>query len=188
MSHWTELKTDAGRVITLNLKGKTEGQHQFVVTLSGPGVKQRSNWTAPQLVLREANKQRGTLLIVPEQGMQLQAKTLDGLSQLDPQRAGIKQKGVLQFRVLQTPWNLALKIEQVNPWVQVTGLQHATVNEAQVKVLANLQYQIENAGLKMFHVWLPVNAEKSVHFAGDQVADYRARSRTPPRTAWKNGK
>ncbi len=178
LSHWTELKTDSGRVITLHLRGKTEGKHQFVVTLSGPGVRSTDSWTAPQFVVREANKQRGTLLIVPEQGMQLQAATLEGLSQLDPQRSGIKQKGVLQFRVLQTPWNLALKIEQVNPWVQVTGLQHATVNEAQVKVLANLQYQIENAGLKMFHVWLPVNAEKSVHFQGDQVADYRPLSDT----------
>jgi len=35
------------------------------------------------LVLREASKQRGKLLIVPEQGMQLQAATLDGLSQLE---------------------------------------------------------------------------------------------------------
>ena len=173
LSHWTELKMDEGRVITLHLKGKTEGQQQFAVTLSGPGVKATNNWAAPQLVLREAGKQRGTLLIVPEQGMQLQPTTLDGLSQLDPQRSGIRQKGVLAFRVLQTPWNLALKIEQVNPWVQVTSLEHATVNEAQVKVLANLQYQIENAGLKQFHVWLPTNAKESVHFQGDQVADFR---------------
>jgi len=30
--------------------------------------------------------------------------------------------------------------------VQVTSLQRVTVNEAQVKVAANLQYQIENTG------------------------------------------
>ena len=171
LSHWTELKTDAGRVITLNLRGKTEGQQQFAITLAGPGVKAANDWAAPQLVLREAGKQRGTLLIVPEQGMQLQSTTFDGLSQLDPQRSGIRQKGVLAFRILQTPWNLALKIEQVNPWVQVTSLQHALVNEAQVKVVANLQYLIENAGLKAFHVYLPADA-KGVHFQGEQVSDF----------------
>ncbi|HEY5044098.1 MAG TPA: hypothetical protein VIK53_19170 [Verrucomicrobiae bacterium] len=170
LSHWTELKTDAGRVITLNLTGKTDGQQQFIISLSGPGVKTNSDWSVPQIVLREANKQRGTLLVVPEQGMRLQAATLDGVTQLDPQKAGVRQKGVLAFNILETPWKLALDIEQVDPWTQVTSLQQASVNEAQVKIAANLQYQIENAGLKSFRVFIPTNAE-GVTFHGDQVND-----------------
>lgn len=173
LSHWTESKSDAGRIITLNLKGKTEGRQQFVISLAGPGMKAsrvNGTWTVPQLALREASKQQGTLLVVPEQGMQLQASATDGLSQLDPQRAGIRQKGVLAFRVLQSPWNLALGIEQVEPWVQVTGLQHATVSEAVVKVAANLQYQIENTGLKSLRVLIPTNAE-SVRFTGQNFSD-----------------
>src|SRR4029077_3578301 len=89
-----------------------------------------------------------------------------------PQKSGIRQKGVLAFRILQAPSNLTLDIEQVDPWIQVTSLQHAMVSEAQVKVLANLQYQIENTGLKSFRVFLPVNAD-GVHFQGEQVADSR---------------
>ncbi|HKS35783.1 MAG TPA: hypothetical protein VJW76_01245 [Verrucomicrobiae bacterium] len=171
LSHWTELKTDAGRVITLNLRGKTEGRQQFAISLAGSGVKVTNRWAVPQLVLREAGKQQGTLLIVPEQGMQLQAASLDGVSQLDPQRSGIRQKGVLAFRILQTSWGLALRIEQVDPWIQVTSLQHATVTEAQVKIAANLQYQIENTGLKAFHVYLPTNSD-SVRFTGELVSDF----------------
>ena len=171
LSHWTELKTDAGRIITMHLRGRTEGQQQFAISLTGPGLKAAKAWTAPQLVFREASKQRGTFLVVPEQGMRLQVTTREGVTQLDPQKAGIKQKGVLAFRVLQTPWNLALDVEQVDPWVQVTSLQHATVGEAQMKITANLQYQIENTGLKTFRVSLPTNAE-NVRFQGDQVADF----------------
>jgi hypothetical protein len=173
LSHWTELKTDTGRVITLNLTGKTEGEQQFSITLSGPGIKPASAWSVPQLVLREAGKQRGTLLIVPEQGLRLQAATRDGVTQLDPQQSGVRQKGVLAFRVLQTPWQLALDIEQVDPWIQVTSLEQATVTEAQVKVAANLQYQIENTGLKNLEVYLPTNAD-GVTFKGDQLADFLA--------------
>jgi hypothetical protein len=171
LSHWTESKGDAGSVITLHLRGKTEGQQQFALSLSGPGVKATNGWTVPQLVLREASKQRGTLVIAPEQGMRLSVASRDGVTQLDPQKSGIQQKGVLAFRILQTQWSLALDTERVDPWIQVTSLQHATINEAQVKVIANLQYQIENTGLKTFHVRLPENAE-SVHFQGDQVADF----------------
>ena len=173
LSHWTELKTDAGRVITLNLTGKTDGQQQFIITLSGPGAKTASAWTVPQILLREANKQRGTLLVVPEQGMRLQAVTLDGATQLDPEKAGVRQKGVLAFNILETPWKLTLNIEEVNAWTQVQSLQQASVNEAQVKIAANLQYQIENAGLKSFRVFIPTNAE-GVTFHGDQVSDFLA--------------
>ncbi|HEV2692555.1 MAG TPA: hypothetical protein VG347_06625, partial [Verrucomicrobiae bacterium] len=173
LSHWTELKSEAGRIITLNLSGKTDGQQQFIISLSGPGVKTAGAWQAPKIIFREASKQRGTLLVVPEQGMRLQVATREGVTQLDPQKSGVRQKGVLAFRVLETPWNLALDIEQVDPWIQVTSLQHATVNEAQVKVVANLQYQIENTGLKSFRVLIPTNAE-GVTFHGDQLADFLA--------------
>jgi hypothetical protein len=173
LSHWTELKTDAGRVITLNLTGKTDGQQQFIINLSGPGVKTAGAWDVPKTIFREASKQRGTLLVVPEQGMRLAVAARVGVTQLDPQKSGVREKGVLEFRILETPWTLALDIEQVDPWIQVTSLQHATVNEAQVKVAVNLEYQIENTGLKAFHVMLPVNAE-GVMFRGDQVADFLA--------------
>ena len=55
----------------------------------------------------------------------------------------------------------------------MTSLQHATVGEAQVKIIANLQYQIENAGLKELRVLLPANAD-GVAFRGDQVGDFLA--------------
>ncbi|HWW02358.1 MAG TPA: hypothetical protein VNZ64_21850 [Candidatus Acidoferrum sp.] len=171
LSHWTELKTSEGRVITLHLAGKTEGKQQFAISLAGPGVKAAQGWLVPQLVLREASKQRGTLLLVPEQGLRLQVAASEGLTQLDPEKSGIKQKGVLAFRVLQTPRSLSLNLEQVDPWVQVTSLQHATVTEAQLKVAANLQYQIENTGLKSFRVFIPTNAE-AVRFQCEQLADF----------------
>jgi hypothetical protein len=171
LSHWTESRTEAGRVITLHLAGKTEGQQQLAISLAGPGIKGTNGWQVPRLALREAGKQRGTLLLVPEQGFRLQVGASEGLTQLDPQRSGIRQKGVLAFRVLQMPWSLALDIERVDPWIQVTSLQHATVSDAQVKVVANLQYQIEYTGLKAFRVFLPANAE-GARFQGEQVADF----------------
>ena len=59
LSHWTEFKSDTGRIITLNLKGKTEGRQQFSISLAGPGTKAKRGWIVPQLVLREASKQQG---------------------------------------------------------------------------------------------------------------------------------
>jgi len=171
LSQWTESKSEAGRVITLHLQGKTQGAQSFAVSLSGPGVKSARGWKAPQIVVREASKQQGTLLVVPEQGMRLQIAEREGYTQLDPQKSGIRQKGVLAFRALQIPARLTLDVEQVDPWIQVVGWQHAVVTEAQVKVSANFQYQIENTGLKSLRLLLPTNAE-GVHFEGDQIGDF----------------
>jgi len=173
LSHWTESKADGARVITLHFPGKTEGKQEFNLSLAGPGVKAANAWAVPQVILREADKQLGTLLIVPEQGMRLQVTSRDGVTELDPQKAGIPQKGVLAFRLLQSPVTLALDIAQVAPWIQVTSLQSATVTEAQVKVAANLQYDIENTGLKAFRILLPSAAE-GVNFKGEQVSGFAA--------------
>lgn len=171
LSHWTESASADGRVVTLHLRGKTEGNQAFAVTLTGAGLKIAQSWNVPKLEVRESAKQRGTLVIVPEQGMRLQVGARDGVTQLDPEKSGIRQKGVLVFRLLQMPWNIALDVEQVDPWVQVTSLQQVTVSEAQVKVSAQLQYQIENTGLKAFRVFLPENAQ-NVRFEGEQIADF----------------
>src|SRR5262249_23068306 len=53
LSHWTELKSDNDRIITLHLRGKTEGAQSFSITLAGPGVGNRKEWEAPRLVFRE---------------------------------------------------------------------------------------------------------------------------------------
>jgi hypothetical protein len=90
---------------------------------------------------------------------------------LDPQKSGIRQKGVLAFQMLQTPARLSMNIDQVDPWIQVTGWQHAAVSEAQIKVTANFQYQIENTGLKLFRLLLPTNAD-GVQIEGDQISDF----------------
>jgi hypothetical protein len=170
MTHWTELRTPDGRVVTLHLKGRVEGKEQFNITLAGPGLKPAKAWPVPKLALREASKQRGLLFIAPEQGLRLQIATRDGVTQLDPAASGAPRKGVLAFRLLQPDWRLNLDIERVDSWIQVTSLQHVQCTEGQVKVNANLQYEIENTGARTLRVRLP-NAAQSVRFRGDQVAD-----------------
>ncbi len=93
-------------------------------------------------------EQTGQLLLVPEQGLRLQIGGRDGVTQQDPQQAGIRQKGVLLFRILQPDWRVSLDLERVDAWTQVTSVQQVSIDEARVQVQGNLQYEIENAGLK----------------------------------------
>ena len=171
LSHWTQLKVDDDRIVTMHLRGKTEGHQEFTVNLVGPGVVASDDWPAPRLILREASKQTGQLVLVPEQGMRFHVSNRDGVTPIDPQRAGIQQKGVLAFRILHNRWTLSFAVEQVAAWIQTSLLQDVTVREGQVKVVANLEYQIENTGLKSLLVRVPSEAQ-SVRFAGGDVADF----------------
>lgn len=171
LSHWTELKSPSNRVVTLHLKSRTEGVQGFSVTLAGPGVRAATNWPVPRLALREAAKQVGQMVIVPEQGLRLQVGAREGLTQLDPVQAGIRQKGVVAFRIFQTDWRLGLDLERVDAWTQVNSLQHIAFEDARIRVTGNLQYEIENAGVKSLRIRLPAAAE-GVRFRGEQVADF----------------
>lgn len=175
LSHWTELKSDpANRLVTLHLKGRTLGRQTFALTLVGPGVRAASDWAVPVVHLREAHRERGQLLVAPEQGLRVQVAAREGVAPFDPAEAGARQKGVQAFRLLQHPWRLRLDLEPVEAWLQVTSLQHVTVADAHLLVQANLQYEIENTGVKTFLVRLPAAAE-NVRFRGEAVADFTPR-------------
>lgn len=170
LSHWTGLKTGEDRIITLHLKGKTEGQHAFVLSLVGPGPTATNGWVTPRVSIREAGKQSGQLMVVPEQGMRLHVANREGLTQLDPKKAGIAQRGVMVFRLRHAEWQLSFDIEKVDPWVQVIALQDVSVREGQLKVNSWLEYKIENAGVKSLSVLMPAGAD-AVQFVGDHLVD-----------------
>lgn len=179
LSHWTELKLDdTQRVITLHLQGRTLGQRTFALTLTGPGVRAAQGWAVPVLQVREATRERGQLFVAPEPGLRVRVTAREGVVPFDPAEAGPRPKGVLAFRLLQSPWRLTLDLEPVDAWLQVTSLQHVTVADARLQIQANLQYEIENTGVKTFLVQLPAAAE-NVHFRGEQVADFAPREATP---------
>ncbi|HIG31287.1 MAG TPA: hypothetical protein EYQ50_27170 [Verrucomicrobiales bacterium] len=170
LSHWTESTVNSQRIINLNLKGKTLGNHRFTINLAGGGISATPNWIAPRIVINEASKQSGQLIVAPEQGMRLQVQSRSGLTQSDPHSVGIRRKGVLLFRLLQKDWSLELDILKVDPWVEVDLLQKVAVKGGMIQVSVDLQYSVENAGIRNLRMVLPENAE-SIRFFGDYVGD-----------------
>ncbi|MEE2947718.1 MAG: hypothetical protein VX392_05325 [Verrucomicrobiota bacterium] len=171
LSHWTDIKEDDGTVVTLHLKGKTEGNTQFQVNLAGAGLEKTESWKVPRVAIREATKENGQLFIIPEQGIRVYMKDRAGVSQLDPKQAGVRDRGVLAFRLLQGDWKLSFDIERVDPWIQSVFLQDASIRQGAVKYRGVLEYQIENTSVKTLRVALP-DAAQGVGFSGDQVSDF----------------
>ncbi len=174
LSQWIEATEDGKRIITLQLNGRTIGDQTFALTLVGASPAAQDAWTVPRLLLREANRQTGELLLVPEKGIRLRAVKRESVSQVDSRAAGESRPGTLAFRLLQENWNLQLGIEALEPWVTVQALQEVTVREGQTLTRLGLRYRVDNAAVKQLRLRLPGLSEsqtQTVRGTGSAVSD-----------------
>jgi len=174
LSHWTEAQEGARRIVTLHLTGRTIGEQTFALTLAGPAPHAQQAWPVPRLIVREATRQTGEILLVPGKGLRLRAVAREQVTQLDPRSVGGLQPGTLAFRLLQDNWVLRLDIESLEAWVTVQALQETTVREGQTLTRIALHYRVENAAIKQVRVKLPGLGEdriRTVRASGAAVSD-----------------
>ena len=129
LSHWTESVQDGERIITLHLNGRTLGEHSFAVSIAGPAPGAQEGWDVPKFLVREATRQTGQLLVVPDQGIRVRAVSRSHVSQVDARKLSGNRAGTLAFRLLQEDWALQLGLEALDPWVTAQILQEVTVRE-----------------------------------------------------------
>lgn len=173
LSHWNQTTDDDGkRLLQLHLNGKTIGQASFNLSLSGPGLAQRASYVPPILQLSETNRQTGSLTLVPELGYRLQVKEREAAVQLDPAKAGMKQKNIMLYRILNQNAQLSFDVERVDPWVELERLESVAVRSGVVEVRARFNFTVENAGIREQRFLVP-EAAIGVSFTGDALSDAR---------------
>ncbi len=174
LSHWTEAAEGGRRLITLHLAGRTIGEQTFALTLAGAAPHAQPGWPVPRLLVREATRQTGEVLIVPGKGLRLRAVEREQVTQLDPRTVGGLQPGTLAFRLLQEDWMLRVAIDSLEPWITVQAMEEVTVREGQTLTRIALRYRVENAAVKQLRVKLPGLGEdraRTVRATGSAVSD-----------------
>lgn len=175
LSHWSVNDTEEGRLLILNLNGRTLGEQTFAISLAGSSPGTQDSWVVPRITMRDAARQRGTLTVVPDRGLQVRSVSRDQVSQLDPGEMGVPRPGALAFRLLQADWSLALAVRELDPWVTAKVMHGVTLREGQVLTRARLVYRIENAARKALRVRLPgldEAAAATVRASGPAVGDF----------------
>ncbi|RYD23460.1 MAG: hypothetical protein EOP88_04115 [Verrucomicrobiaceae bacterium] len=183
LSHWTEARVDGKRVVTLHLAARTMGKRVFQLVLTGRPPGTVTNWQVPRLSLREASRETGVVIIVPERGLQVGTGVKKYVSQLDASelsdapadsaRAAVRP-GALVYRMLQGDWSLGLSISRLDPWVTARVFHDATLREGQVLTRVGINYRIENAAIKSLRVRIPgldPTAAATVRATGPAVGD-----------------
>lgn len=183
LSHWTERDDNGKRVVTLHLSGKTMGQRNFSLTLTGRPTGAQEKWMVPQVSLRDASRETGVLTVVPERGLRVRAVDRKNVSQIDPRTlsAGTHQAarasgrpGALAYRLLQSDWSLGLSIRRLDPWVTANVFHDSTIREGQLLNKVTIDYRIENAAVKSQRVrikGLDSKLANNLRATGSAVAD-----------------
>ena len=172
LSHWDETKDANGtRLVTLHLREKLMGRHDLKVVLVGSSTQFGENWPVPRLILREAAKHAGVLLVYPERGLRVEVAERRGLSSVDPKKFGITEKGVSTFRFLRSDHFLSLDLVKVDSWVSATLLQDVTARKGLLETRARISYLIENAGVRSLTIRLPEGATGE-RIRGEHIEDF----------------
>jgi hypothetical protein len=174
LGQWTEGQESAGRVVTLHLNGRTMGAQSFSLTLTGSAPRAQDAWSVPHLLIREAQRQTGEVVLVPGRGLRLRVAGREKATQIDPRSIGGEQPGTLAFRLLEADWSVRVGIEMLEPWVTVQSLEEITLREGQVLARIALRCRVENAAVKQFRIQLPGLSEeqaKTVRATGSAVTD-----------------
>ena len=175
LNHWVEIEEEAGRMIMMNLNGKTIGTQKFSLVLTGttPELPVKK-WSVPKVILREANRQSGQLVINPGRGIQLSVAERKDLSALDPRSVGGSQSGSLAFRLLQRSWSLELAVDQLDPSVAAQVLNDVELREERSRSRVDLRLQVDHASIRDLEVNLPELSQidaNTVRVSGGEVRD-----------------
>ena len=175
VSHWTDSVVAGKRVATLHFKARTEGSSTQYITLSGAGIRNRSSWEPPRIVVVGASKFRGTLKLAPELGLRCDLRTRENAAQIAVPLGEKVDTNEMVFRLLSDDWKLALDVQQVDPWVECQAFQDVVYKTGLAETSLVLAYEIKNAGVKELQVSLP-EGSTAVGFSGQYVSSFRQSS------------
>jgi hypothetical protein len=174
LAQWSQKNDGSDRIVTMQLRERTLGTANFALTLSGPAPRNAAGWKFPTITLREANRQTGTLIVVPAKGLRLRAVAREHATPIDPQSLGAIQPGTLAFKQLDADSVVTLGLEALTPWITIQALQDISVRDGQTASHVTARIHVENAGIKQLSLRIPglsALAQRTVRASGSAVGE-----------------
>jgi hypothetical protein len=174
LAQWSAKSEGGKRIVTLQLRERTLGATTFALTLSGPAPRSASAWKIPDITVREANRQTGTLIVVPGKGLRLRALAHEHATPLDPQLLGAVQPGTVAFKQLDADSSVTLGLEALTPWITTQLLQSVSVRDGQTATHVAAHISVENAGVKQLRLRIPglsPAAQRTLRASGSAVSE-----------------
>ncbi len=168
VSHWDEVKDEA-RGVVVHFQKQALGSRAVNLVISRMERGIEGTIVVPRIAVRDARKHTGTLTVSGERGVRLTTVRRDGVSEVNPRELGLKEAGLLAFRILRPDWQVSLQTEVLAPTIKPEVLQCVDLAEGMIRGTAYIRYAIENAGCKTFRIQAP-QPGTSLTMAGRNIA------------------
>ncbi len=172
IQHWDEITEQGPHRIAVHFERRMLGQTQIHLELIAMDKKREGQQTIPRLAVRNAQRLKGELNILVEHGIRMDVIERKGLEVKAEGFAGAQNRLSQSFSIVRPDWELKVAFDTISPWIQAEMLQVTKISEGIIETDAYLHYAVENAGIKIFRIRLPENAE-TPEFLGDNIAGYQ---------------
>ena len=154
ISHWDEIKDD-GHGVVVHFQKQVLGAQRLNVVIARMEKGIEKTIMVPKVEVRDAKKHTGTLVISGERSVRMTTVKREGVSELNPSDLGIRETGVIAFKLLRPEWQVILKTEVLSPTIKPEVLQRIDLAEGMLYGTVFIRYAIENAGCKIFRLQAP---------------------------------
>ena len=176
VSHWDEVKEGLRGIVVNFARQVTDSTTlELVASRSEKGIEALIQ--LPRIVVRDAKKHTGRMIVSGERGVRMMVKEHNGVDVKKPTDEGITQKGVLVFDILRPGWAVTLSTEVLNPVLKPEVLQVVELTEGMLLCRAYLRYGIENAGIKTLRLQAPAPGV-TLSVAGRNIARVQETDKT----------
>jgi hypothetical protein len=169
IQHWDEVTEKGSHKVIVNFAKRVLGQTNIFLKLSKMGKMNNDKLIIPKVKVIDAKRVTGDLSLSVERGAKVEILRRQGVEA----KAGAMRKTIGNtvhlFRIHRPDWELEVFFDVASPWVQLDNLQKIKISDGVMECEGYFNYKIENAGLKLFRIALPKNAE-APEFSGRDIA------------------
>lgn len=168
VSHWDDTRR-TGRGVEVFFRRRVLGNTtlNLVFTRQQRGIPERID--VPRVGIQDATRHTGRMAVAAERGVRLTVDEQQAVSLRKPEAGEKVQPAAVTFDILRPAWQVTLRTQVMAPTLKPEFLHRVELAEGMLQHRVYLRYRIENAGIKIFKVRLPVK-EATLSVSGRNIA------------------
>lgn len=154
VSHWDDTRKTGGSVeVFFNTRLLGTSSLNLVLARQEKGILEKI--LVPRVSITNALRHTGRMAVTAERGVRLVPDTQQGITLVRDDTLR-NQTGAVVFDILRPGWQMELKTQVLLPVLRPELLHRVDLSEGMLQHRIYARYKIENAGVKFFHVEVPV--------------------------------
>ncbi len=164
-------------VLVISLRSKAEGAYSLRIETEKLIDKAAETVKLPVIELVEVDRERGHIAVSSFPGIKVETIATEGVSQINvrdlPQTAlGEGQQAELAFRYIKHPYAVSISLSDIKPEVSGELFTFYSLDEKQLEISVDAQFEIKKAGIFQIKVTMPKNL-RIISVLGENIDDYK---------------